>query len=77
MDPHIILSVVLTGLLGALGWFVRSLVARITKLEQDLNDHKVQDASQFATLNANTDDTKRRLMSIEEKLDQLLQQRHP
>lgn len=69
---HILLTVLLGIVTGTVSFLIKGVLKRVSDLEKDLADHKLEDTAQFAELHAHKDEVMRRLDSIESKLDRLL-----
>lgn len=64
MEPQTLWSVLLTGGMGALGWFAKTLYGAVRSLETDFAQHKVEVAKTYAP---NAD-----LARLEDKIDRVL-----
>ena len=64
MDPHVIWNGILTVVMGAGGWVLKTIYDALKSLERDLSAHKIEVARDYVT---NED-----LSRIENKLDRVL-----
>ena len=64
MEPQTIINALLLGASGVGGWFAKTIYSAIKALENDLAQHKVEVARDYAT---NTD-----IRDINQKLDDIL-----
>ena len=76
MDPsiiHIILTCLLGIVVSSVSYLLRTALSRVSDLEKDLANHKLEDTRQFAELHAHKDEVMRRLDAMDAKLDRLLE----
>ena len=76
MSPEFLWSGVLTAIIGGLGWFVRSQVSEISRLQILLNRTREEMAKEYVTKVENTTDINRvivRLDALDSKMDRMLE----
>ena len=76
MSPEFLWSGVLTAIIGGLGWFVRSQVSEVARLQILLNRTREELAKEYVTKVENTTDINRvivRLDALDSKMDRMLE----
>tara|TARA_R100000908_G_C3742656_1_gene138759 strand:- start:225 stop:458 length:234 start_codon:yes stop_codon:yes gene_type:complete len=76
MSPEFLWSGVLTAIIGGLGWFVRSQVSEVARLQILLNRTREEMAKEYVTKVENTTDINRvivRLDALDSKMDRMLE----
>ena len=76
MSPEFLWSGVLTAVIGGLGWFVRSQVSEVSRLQILLNRTREEMAKEYVTKVENTTDINRvivRLDALDSKMDRMLE----
>ena len=63
MSPEFLWSGVLTAIIGGLGWFVRSQVSEMSRLQILLNRTREEMAKEYVTKVENTTDINRAILS--------------
>ncbi len=75
-ETKLVWQLVLTGLLGIVGWVMKSAIEDIRRVEKQLADHKTDVAKSYATkidMLENTRQVMSRFDRLEEKIDRLVE----
>ncbi len=75
-ETKIVWQFVLTGLLGVVGWLMKSAIEDIRRVEKQLAEHKTEVAKSYATkidMLENTRQVMGRFDRLEEKIDRLVE----
>jgi len=70
---HLIITALLGAVVATIGYLVKATMDRIKDLEDNLNEHKIDDASKWSEFAAHKTEVSRRLQVIDSKLDKLLE----
>ncbi len=75
-ETKLVWQLILTGLLGIVGWVMKSAIEDIRRVEKQLADHKTDVAKSYATkidMLENTRQVMGRFDRLEEKIDRLVE----
>ena len=70
---HLALTTLLGAIVATIGYLVKTTMDRIKDLEEELNNHKVEDAAKWSEFASHKSEVCRRLDAIDSKLDRLLE----
>ena len=73
MDPSHLLHGLWLIILSVFGFFGKRYINDLSRLQNELNDHRLYDVGEFAKLTTKSDEVARRLEGIDAKLDRLLE----